>query len=120
MALLLQHRLLRTNGMERPDRKTRETVTFMPKQRAAVEAVSFKPGEPVPESGVYCIEHNSHRLMHSITLGAGIRFPRCKRCGEAVRFTLLRKIKDGRAVPFRSTAILEEYPEQERYWRKAG
>jgi hypothetical protein len=107
--------------MERPDRKTREqTVTFMPKQRAAASAVSFKPGQPVPESGLYCIEHHSHRLMHSLTLSAGIRFPRCKRCGNAVRFTLLRKLKEGRPVPFRSTAILEEYPEHTEYWRKAG
>lgn len=91
----------------------------MAKQRWT-EKISFKPGELVPESGVYCIEHHSHRLMHVVTLAAHIRFPRCKRCGEAVRFTLLRKVRDGRAVPFRSTAILEEYPEQNEYWPKAS
>jgi hypothetical protein len=89
-------------------------------KKQSVSRVSFKPGQVVPESGLYCIEHDAHRLMHMITLGANIRFPRCKRCGDAVRFTLLRKVKDGRPVPFRSTAILEEYPEQAEYWRKAS
>jgi hypothetical protein len=91
----------------------------MEKKRAARPA-PFKPGQIVPECGLYCIEHNAHRLMHMVTLAANTRFPRCKRCGDAVRFTLLRHVKDGRAVPFRSTAILEEYPEQPGYWRKAG
>ena len=80
----------------------------------------FKPGERVPESGVYCIQHKSHRLMHMLTLAAGSRFPRCKRCGDAVSFTLVRILKGGRPVPFRTTAILEEYPEQVEYWRKAS
>jgi hypothetical protein len=84
------------------------------------QPISFKPGELVPESGLYCIEHHSHRLMHTLTLAANIRFPRCKRCGDSVRFILLRKVKDGRPVPFRTSAILEEYPEQKEYWRKAG
>jgi hypothetical protein len=79
----------------------------------------FKPGERVPVSAVYCIEHQSHRLMHMVTLTARSLFPRCKRCGNAVRFTLGRTVKEGRIVPFRSTAVLEEYPEHIE-WRKAG
>jgi hypothetical protein len=71
-------------------------------------------------SGIYCIEHQTHRLMHTATLMANLRFPRCKRCGSAVRFTLLRRVKDGQVFPFRSTAILEEFPEQADYWRKAS
>jgi len=84
------------------------------------EPISFKPGERVPASGVYCIEHHSHRLMHTATLIANGRFPRCKRCGNAVRFTLLRYVKDGFVFPFRSTAILEEYPDQADSWPKAS
>ncbi|HZD93937.1 MAG TPA: hypothetical protein VE133_06760 [Candidatus Sulfotelmatobacter sp.] len=91
----------------------------MAKQQS-VGGVSFKPGQLVPESGVYCIEHHSHRLMHMLTLSANILFPRCKRCGDSVRFTLQRMLKDGRAVPFRSSAILEEYPEKTESWRKAS
>jgi hypothetical protein len=58
--------------------------------------------------------------MHSVTLVANGKFPRCKRCGHAVRFTLLRRMKDTLVFPFRSTAILEEYPERTEYWRKAS
>jgi hypothetical protein len=86
----------------------------------SVEQLFFKPGELVPWSGVYCVEHHSHRLMHSATLVGNARFPRCKRCGKAVRFRLLRRVKDMLVFPFRSTAILEEYPEQDEYWRKAS
>lgn len=85
-----------------------------------MEQLSFKPGELVPVSGLYCIEHHSHRLMHSATLVINTRFPRCKQCGNGVRFTLLRRIKDALVFPFRSTAILEEYPERAREWRKAS
>jgi hypothetical protein len=81
---------------------------------------SFKPGEVVPANGVYRVEHNSHRLMHNATLVLHSRFPRCKRCGNAVRFHLLRPVKDGLIFPFRSNAILEEYPEKAEYWRKAS
>ena len=85
-----------------------------------LEPSSFKPGELVPASGFYCVEHHSHKLMHTTTLVKDSRFPRCKRCGNAVRFSLLRRVKDTLVFPFRSTAILEEYPEQGDYWRKAS
>jgi hypothetical protein len=91
----------------------------MAKMRSA-EQLSFKPGEIVPLSGVYCVEHHSHRLMHNATLVSNIRFPRCKQCGNGVRFTLVRRMKDTLVFPFRSTAILEEYPERTREWRKAS
>jgi len=91
----------------------------MKKARSPVP-ISFKPGERVPASGIYCIEHHSHRLMHTATLMINGRFPRCKQCGAAVRFTLVRRVKDGLVFPFRSTAILEEYPDRSSYWRKAS
>jgi hypothetical protein len=81
-----------------------------PKPRT-IEDVRYKPGDSVPASGIYCIEHEPHRLMHTATLLAQSRFPRCKQCGDAVRFTLVRRVQDWRAVPFRTTAILEEYPD---------
>jgi hypothetical protein len=86
----------------------------------ALDRLSFKPGELVTASGVYCVEHHSHKLMHTATLVKSSRFPRCKRCGNSVRFILLRRVKDTLVFPFRSTAILEEYPEQGDYWRKAS
>jgi len=58
--------------------------------------------------------------MHMVTLAARGLFPRCKRCGDQVRFTLTRIVKDGSAVPFRTTAILEEYSEPFESWQKAS
>lgn len=52
--------------------------------------------------------------MHEASLVEDTRFPRCKQCGDQVRFTLVRAARDGAYVlPFRSTDILEEYPEAE-------
>ena len=85
----------------------------------STEQLTFKPGEFVPVSGV-CVEHHSHRLMHNATLVSNTRFPRCKQCGNRVRFNLVRRMKDTLVFPFRSTAILEEYPERADQWRKAS
>ncbi|HEU4414420.1 MAG TPA: hypothetical protein VFT65_06515 [Candidatus Angelobacter sp.] len=74
-----------------------------------LQEISFRPGDTVPASGVYCVEHAQHHLMHTATMVLNGRFPRCKECGNAVRFTLIRKVKDWCAIPFRTTAILEEY-----------
>jgi hypothetical protein len=58
--------------------------------------------------------------MHMTTLTANSLFPRCKQCGDAVRFTLLRAVQEGRAVPFSTNALLEAYPEETDYFPKAG
>lgn len=91
----------------------------MPKQTREGPRL-FKPGQAVPASGIYSVEHRPHRLMHKATLVTNMRFPRCKQCGDAVRFTLVRMVKDGRGVPFRSTAILEAYPDPQDYFPKAS
>ncbi len=49
----------------------------------------YRPGQLVVESGVYRVIHDSHRLMHQVTLVKGSRFPECKRCRAAVRFEWL-------------------------------
>lgn len=51
---------------------------------------SFKPGEAVTESGVYTVVHDRHRQKHSATIFKGEKFPLCGRCGDKVRFILLR------------------------------
>lgn len=68
----------------------------------------YKPGELVPTSGIYRVEHDSHRLMHEAALLAQSHFPLCRQCGTEVRFQLLRAVK-GRILPFRSATILEEF-----------
>lgn len=51
----------------------------------------FQPGDIVPESGVYSVVHDQHRERHPATIFKGDRFPPCTRCGNAVRFVLLRQ-----------------------------
>ncbi|MBV9609139.1 MAG: response regulator [Acidobacteria bacterium] len=50
----------------------------------------YKPGNVVPESGIYVVTHKQHRPKHHNLLLKGQKFPRCRTCGEAVRFQPLR------------------------------
>ena len=75
--------------------------------------MEFGPGNTVPVSGVYRVEHDSHRLMHEATLLVDTLFPRCKQCKDAVRFRLVRSVVDSQVLPFHVHAFLEEYPEPE-------
>ena len=71
----------------------------------------YRPGELVVKSGVYRVFHDSHRLMHQVTLEEGARFPACRRCGGAVRFEWLAA---GRMTHIDSGfhAILEDYRDE--------
>ncbi|HET6933655.1 MAG TPA: hypothetical protein VFI72_02375 [Candidatus Angelobacter sp.] len=73
----------------------------------------FKPGERVTATAIYRIEHDSHRLMHHAVLREGTLFPRCRTCGDSVRFSLLRYVRTP-VIPFRSTDILEEVIKPQR------
>jgi hypothetical protein len=46
----------------------------------------FVPGAIAPRSGVYRVHHYAHRIPHLVTVTAGTALPRCKRCGDKVRF----------------------------------
>lgn len=50
----------------------------------------FKPGDDVPQSGLYLVLHEKHRPDHEATLFQGEQFPACAQCDVAVRFRLLR------------------------------
>ena len=50
----------------------------------------YRPGDPVPQTGVYRVAHEEHRTDHEATLLDGGQFPQCTRCGEKVRFQLVR------------------------------
>ena len=75
---------------------------------------SYKPGEVVPDSGIYKVYHDQHRLMHEAALLKDTFFPRCKRCGDAVRFVLARRVHSNSVLPFRSTDLLEESRQERR------
>jgi hypothetical protein len=73
----------------------------------------FRPGKRVSQSGIYRVNHHSHRLMHEVTLRAQDIFPRCKQCGDHVKFELVRTVNSQGVVPFRDGDILEECQEAE-------
>jgi hypothetical protein len=73
-----------------------------------MKAARFKPGEAVPENGVYRAEHKAHRLVHMATLAAQSLFPRCKECGNAVAYYFVRWVRSRNVLPLRS-GILQEY-----------
>lgn len=50
----------------------------------------YSPGDAVPQTGVYRVTHQGHRAEHDATLLDGGHFPQCSRCGEQVRFQLVR------------------------------
>ena len=56
--------------------------------RSYVLERSFRPEEVAPESGVYQAAHARHRPPHAVLVLAGMRFPRCRVCGDRVRFRL--------------------------------
>lgn len=54
-------------------------------------ATVYKPGQKVPESGIYKVTHDSnHRQEHEVTAVMGEHFPPCNHCGEHPRFVLIR------------------------------
>jgi hypothetical protein len=77
--------------------------------KSEMKTARFKPGDAVPASGVYRAEHKRHRLMHTATLPAASRFPRCQQCGEAVDYYFLRLVASRHVLPLRSGLFLQEY-----------
>lgn len=74
----------------------------------------YRPGEYVPDSGIYRVTHEEHRLMHEATLLAGDRFPLCKQCKRRVRFELRRAVKNPNQISGHH-AIFEDYPDSEPF-----
>ena len=46
---------------------------------------TFKPGDPVPDRGLYWVHHYQHRLAHLAKVRY-ITFPQCAQCNDRVRF----------------------------------
>jgi hypothetical protein len=52
----------------------------------------FKPGDKVPNSGIYRVLHDyKHNREHEVTCVAHTTFPPCNKCGHHPRFELVRK-----------------------------
>ncbi len=52
--------------------------------------VYFRPGDAIPQTGIYRVFHSNHRLSHDVTLLQGEKFPECITCKDDVHFELLR------------------------------
>ena len=57
------------------------------------QQVMFRTGERITQSGIYRVIHRKHRLPHEVTLLINQSFPRCAKCGDAVKFRLVRGVK---------------------------
>jgi hypothetical protein len=53
------------------------------------EQRKYKPGEIVDKAGIYRVIHQLHRAPHEVTVFLNDVFPKCRTCGQAVRFELL-------------------------------
>ena len=53
----------------------------------------LRPGELCSHEGIYRVVHGeAHREPHTAIVRKGETFPRCKHCGDAVRFQLLKQV----------------------------
>ncbi len=52
-------------------------------------AREFRPGDSATTTGVYRATHLRHRMPHEITVLEGEVFPRCKKCGDKVKYQLV-------------------------------
>lgn len=53
--------------------------------------MAYKPGQIVPESGIYKVNHDPRHVQeHEVTSVKGEHFPPCGRCVHGVTYTLVR------------------------------
>jgi hypothetical protein len=46
----------------------------------------YPPGQRIPYSGIYRVQHYLHRPAHEVTMIEGDFFPQCRTCEQQVRF----------------------------------
>jgi hypothetical protein len=58
-----------------------------------INAGNFRPGDTIPQTGIYTVRHCSHEgNQRTQALLSSQTFPRCRMCGSDVRFQLLASI----------------------------
>jgi hypothetical protein len=75
---------------------TKESSLFLLKSGASGmrrRRPTFRTDDVVPQSGIYRVRHQNHRLPHEVTLLRDQHFPRCSKCQDAVMFELVRAAK---------------------------
>jgi len=68
-------------------------MASMNQPRRSQQPEAWKPGDVVPESGIYAVIHwdRQFKSIEAIFIANQI-FPPCKECGDGVRFQLLRTV----------------------------
>ena len=76
---------------------------------------TFKPGERVPDAGLYWVHHYQHRLAHLARVRYAA-FPECAQCGDRVRFERAPLDTDRKAMWLREDVdfrhAIRDIPEQ--------
>lgn len=54
----------------------------------------YSTDEIIPQSGMYFVYHEPHRLIRTVRLFSGDRFPRCSQCSDEVKFELMLEMSD--------------------------
>jgi hypothetical protein len=56
------------------------------------DSLLILPGTFCSQGGIYQAIHREHRAPHRVLVRTGDTFPRCKGCGEAARFRLIKQV----------------------------
>ena len=65
----------------------------------------YLPGDLIPQCSSYAVRHQAHQGTLIVIGAAGDIFPRCKECGEKVRYETLAMSENA------TGQILAEHPE---------
>ena len=81
--------------------KKRKLRLVTPRHGMPDKKKRFRCGETIPESGIYRVVHDQHRLPHEVTLLGDQVFPRCIKCDGTVYFELVRGVPDLTVASFK-------------------
>ncbi|HEX2331037.1 MAG TPA: hypothetical protein VHN74_20100 [Candidatus Angelobacter sp.] len=77
----------------------------------------YNTDEIIPLGGIYLVLHEQHRLIRTIRLYAGNRFPRCSQCRDQVRFELAQQMQEvpgDEPIQLYELSLLDEAEEEAR------
>ena len=84
-------------------KRPRKNAIGESKAKGKLRQFQYRAGMPVPQDGVYRVQHSGHRVPHEVTLLAGGNFPPCSQCGGVVAFELVRGVAAGDTGRFHVT-----------------